>query len=202
MSKEAVTAMLEAIEEMKFYLRTAFGDSKECAGSSVQIKTQGLCQGNGAAPAGWAVISITILNAHKRKGHGAQIVCPISKLSGHLAAILFVDDADVIHVEMEHPETVEETHFALQESIINWGKLLIASGVALKPIKCFYHLISFDWKADGSWQYAANEQNEDFDVVVPLPDGSFAPIEHLSVNTSSKTLGVKTCPSGDCSGAL
>ena len=46
--------------DMKFFLRTAFGDSNDFMGASLDVKTQGLCQGNGAAPAGWAVISITI----------------------------------------------------------------------------------------------------------------------------------------------
>lgn len=74
----AIKAMLTAIQEMKYFLRTAFGDSKDFAGSSLEVKFQGLCQGNGAAPAGFAVISITILHAHKRKGHGTVIKCPIT----------------------------------------------------------------------------------------------------------------------------
>eukprot|EP00956_Cyclotella_meneghiniana_P011480 scaffold16146_cov116-Cyclotella_meneghiniana.AAC.1 len=65
----------------------AYGDSKGCAQSKIEIKYQGLCQGNGAAPAGWAVISITVLRAHKKKGHGATFMCPISKIKSTLAAI-------------------------------------------------------------------------------------------------------------------
>jgi hypothetical protein len=38
----AVSAMLETIQEVKFFLRTAYGDSKTFAGSSIEIKTQGL----------------------------------------------------------------------------------------------------------------------------------------------------------------
>jgi len=53
--------MLKSIQEMIFFLRTAFGDSAGFAGSMVEVKTQGLCQGNGAAPAGWAVVSITVM---------------------------------------------------------------------------------------------------------------------------------------------
>ena len=49
--EEAIESMLTAIEEMKYFLRTAYGDSKDFAGSSLSIKLQGLCQGNGAAPA-------------------------------------------------------------------------------------------------------------------------------------------------------
>ena len=87
------------------------------------------------------MISITILNAHKKKGHGGHFICLISKLQGHLAAILFVDDTDLHHVNLEQEESVFEANEAMQESILNWGQLLIASGGALKPIKCFYHLI-------------------------------------------------------------
>ncbi len=39
------------------------------AGSFIKIKMQGMGQGNGASPAGWCVISITILWVHGAKGH-------------------------------------------------------------------------------------------------------------------------------------
>jgi hypothetical protein len=91
--------MLGAIKNMKFFLRTGFGDSTSFAGGGISIKTQGMCQGNGASPAGWAVISICILNAHGRKGHGAKFICPVTKLQKHLSAILYVDDTDIIHID-------------------------------------------------------------------------------------------------------
>ena len=96
--------MLRTIQNMKFFLRTAFGDSRDCAASLIDVKTQGLCQGNGAASAGWGVVSIVILNAHKEAGHGAKFCCPISLISSNLAAVLFVDDTDVIHVDMDRVE--------------------------------------------------------------------------------------------------
>ncbi len=72
----AVETMLGAIENMKFFLRTGFGDSKSFMGGGVSIKTQGLMQGNGASPADWAVISICILGAHRKKGHGQSSTVP------------------------------------------------------------------------------------------------------------------------------
>jgi hypothetical protein len=48
----AVQSMLGAIENMKFFLRTGFGDSTSFSGGGISIKTQGLCQGNGASLAG------------------------------------------------------------------------------------------------------------------------------------------------------
>ena len=135
--------MLTAIQEMKYFLHTTYGDSTDFAGSSIEVKFQGLCQGNGPAPAGWAVISITILHAHKEKGHGAHFVCPILRTPGHLAEILFVDDTDIVHVNLTQNQSVEEAHSSLQDSIYNWGQLLMATGGAFKPVKCFYHFISF-----------------------------------------------------------
>ena len=93
--------MLEAIEEMKFFLQTVYGDLKDFSGSTIEVKTQVLCQGNGAAPAVWCVISITILRCHKRKGYGAKFLAPISLVKSDLEEILFVDDTDLLHLIME-----------------------------------------------------------------------------------------------------
>jgi hypothetical protein len=72
----AMESMLGAIENMKIFLRTGCGDLKSFAGGGISIKMQGLCQGNGTSPAGWAVISICILRAHGKKGHGAKFLLP------------------------------------------------------------------------------------------------------------------------------
>ena len=194
--------MLRTIQEMRFFLRTAFGDSKSAAGIRIEIKTQGVCQGNGAAPAGWAVVSIVILRAHQKQGHGATFTCPISGTCSALSAILYVDDTDVIHLRMENVESVEETHQCLQDSVSSWGNLLIATGGSLKPAKCFYHLISFQWKPDGTWVYASNETRPDLQIWMPQPDDTMAEIVHLGVDEASKTLGSMTCPSGDPTSAL
>jgi hypothetical protein len=201
-SANASTAMLSTIQEMKFFLRTAFGDSTTAAGSRVEIKTQGLCQGSGAAPAGWAVVSIAILHAHKKNGHGATFLCPITGSFSRLSAILFVDDTDVIHFRMDADESALEAHQHLQDSILSWGNLLIATGGSLKPAKCFYHLISFAWNQKGQWSYSKNEDEDCLGIVIPQPDDTVVPITHLGVNDASKTLGSMTCPSGDTRAAL
>ncbi len=147
-----VAVMLEMIQEMKFFLRTANGDSNDFTRSSIEIKMQGLGQGNRVSPFGWCVISIMILRAHGAKGHGAQLIAPMSQVRRSLSAILYVDDMDLLHLNMEGDESVQEVQLALQQSIENWGKLLITMGGSLKPDKCFFHLLDFAWtkKGDGS----------------------------------------------------
>jgi hypothetical protein len=129
--QEAIISMLTTIQDMKFFLRTGFGDSKDYAGSTRGKMTQGMCQGNGASPAAWTVASITMINGHKQKGHGIHLICPITKKNLHLVGTLFVDDTDLEHLDMNKVETITEAHAALQNSIHNWGRILIATGGAL-----------------------------------------------------------------------
>jgi hypothetical protein len=193
-----VESMLTTIQEMKFFLRTGFSDSMDFASSKFEIKTQGLCQGNGAS----AVVSICIINAHKKKGHGTHFVCPIRKLKSHITGVIYIDDTNLIHFCMDKQEDTLDTLYWLQEAIVSWGKLLLASGGALKLAKCFYHLISFRFKGDGTWSYESNENDEEFHVVVPLSDGGFADIEHLGVHEATKMLGAMTCPLGCNKGVI
>ncbi len=140
---------------MRYFLRTAYGGSKRCVNSTLEVKYQSLCQGNGAAPAGWAVISITILIAHKADGHAATFVCPFTpSKSIDLAAILFVDDTDIIH--MKKRETINEVCTALAASVRSWDNLLMATGYTLHPDKCFYfyYMISYYYdEKKQRWQY-------------------------------------------------
>jgi hypothetical protein len=99
-----VEAMLTTIQEMKFFLCMEFGDSMDFASLKFKIKTQGLCQGNGASLAGWAVVSICIINAHKKLGHGAHFMCPITKLKSHIAGVIYIDNMDLIHFCMDTHE--------------------------------------------------------------------------------------------------
>ena len=95
---------------------------------------------NGASPAGWAVISIVILRAHGKKGHGATFRCPISSIAASISAILYVDDTDLLHMNLNLDETAAEAHVAIQDSVNSWGELLIATGGASNQRNAFIPL--------------------------------------------------------------
>ena len=103
---------------------------------------------------------------------------------------------------MEGNETVAEAHSALQASVRSWGGLLIASGGALKPVKCFSHILSFRWKSNGKWAYEANEKDPSKVIRVPTAEGDESAIANLSADTACKTLGVFTAPSGNATKAI
>jgi hypothetical protein len=117
-----------------------------------------------------------MLWAHGAKGHGAHFIAPMSHVRSSLSAILYVDDTDLLHLNMDCDKTIFETHATLQHAIKNLGKLLIATGGTLQPEKCFFHLIDLQWTRQGGWQYIGHHEDETAAVFVPLPDGSTAPI--------------------------
>jgi hypothetical protein len=83
----AFLAMLDTIQEMKFFPKTAYRDLTTFAGLTIEIKPQDLGQGNGASPAGWCVITIAILWAHGAKEHRAHFLAPLSQIQQSLLAI-------------------------------------------------------------------------------------------------------------------
>ncbi len=153
-------------------------------------------------PGQWSIFSS--LDGHKyinnffstQEDHGTHFVAPVSNKAGHLIGGLFVDNTNLFHLEMRVNKSVHQAHSRLQDGIINWGNLLIATGSTLKPMKCSYYLISFRWKSDGTWAYADNVGKEEFAIGVPLANGSLVEIEHLPVTSAVKTLGSMTCPAG------
>jgi hypothetical protein len=48
-----------------------------------------------------------------------------------LLAILYVDDTDLLHINMDAEESIVEVHIVIQRTIENWGRLLIATGGTL-----------------------------------------------------------------------
>jgi hypothetical protein len=101
----AIKSMLSTIQDVKFSLRTGYGDSAGYAGgadntSTDPIKTQGMCQGNVALPAAWMVTSIPIIAIQQNKGHGAHFKAPITNKERQLIGGLFVDDTDLFHLDM------------------------------------------------------------------------------------------------------
>jgi hypothetical protein len=64
-----------------------------------------------------------ILSAHKKQGHGAKFVCPMSLTKSGFALVLFVNDTDIIHLDMERREDKYKALYELQQSITSWGEL-------------------------------------------------------------------------------
>jgi hypothetical protein len=61
MDPKAIVAMLLTIQGMKFFLRTAFGDSSTNFGGPSALPFQGGCQHNKGALALWLIVSVCLV---------------------------------------------------------------------------------------------------------------------------------------------
>jgi hypothetical protein len=93
-----VLLYLQAMAEMQFHLRTGFGRDKEGFGGTVGRYLGGLGQGSGGAPSAWQVVSGMMLGAYKRAGYGVEMRMAWSSFCFVVAAVLFVDDCDFLHM--------------------------------------------------------------------------------------------------------
>jgi len=195
MSVGTIAAMLLSIQLMKFYLRTGWGESQRFIGGDIWRILHGLCQGNGAAPAGWLALSSLLVWIQKRQGYGAKVQSPITRVWLDIMGVLYVDDTDLLIMDvcLKSPYDLWQQS---QDATTSWGKLLLATGGVLKPPKCFYYFLNYEWQDDGSWEMC--EMADLPPLTVPLPDGTDQEIKQLPIDESAKTLGVWTNPAGDC----
>jgi hypothetical protein len=114
---------------------------------------------------------------------------------------LYVNDTDILHIDLTKDESTHEVHTAIQGSVNSWGNLLIVTGGVLQPNKCFYSIILFEW-SNGEWRYSENSTRDDLRITVPLPNGSSELISHKKVSHAEKTLGAMTSPDGNSTASI
>jgi len=131
-----ILAMLETIQKMQHYIRTAFGESTQSyGGDPSKPATQGILQGNGAGPAGWFAICSIMIDCMKAEGYGYADVSAISQHAMNLVCLAFVDDTDLVHSTFDPCLTSAKLFDEAQAALLTWESLLSATGGALKPSK-------------------------------------------------------------------
>jgi hypothetical protein len=189
----AVVSLLSPIQTMKFYQRTGLGDSTSyMGGPNLSRLLQGLCQGNGAAPACWTMLSAVIMHCYTIQGFGSRIVSPISDAIIEFIGSMFVDDT-TLHIMRPDLRSAIDLWREMQVSSYTWSDLLNSSGGALKPVKCFGYLVDYEFNV-GEWRY---KEMVDWEMMVRLPDDTEEPIAMRGVHHEEEMLGVWSSPAGD-----
>jgi hypothetical protein len=124
--------MPTTLQRTKHFIGSAFGVSTTSfTGDSVPF--QGLGQGHGAGPTGWAVASAPIINMLCTAGYGATFVTALSCAVLSFVCYAFVDNTDLVHTrpgdDVEGVELIPE----MQEVVDHWEGGLRATGGALVP---------------------------------------------------------------------
>jgi hypothetical protein len=99
-SRKAIGVLLLAMQTMRFFLCTGYGESSLSYGGLEVDRTLGLGQGNAATGPGFLALSSQIVHAYVRNGHGSWTVTSYSRTPSQLAAVIYVDDTDLIHTSL------------------------------------------------------------------------------------------------------
>jgi hypothetical protein len=131
---------------MKFFLRTGFGDSKSFFGGTKSVPYRGLGQGNSAALPAFTAVSTLLIMAFVGMGHGNTVNSAITGFCFSIAAIMYVDDTNLLTWTRSTCMSDEDFLQQVQSAVTDWSKLVIATGGALRPKKCFWYWIAFRFK--------------------------------------------------------
>lgn len=151
-----VKSMFLALQKAAHRIRTAFGVSVKKYGHDREEPLQGLGQGNGCGPAGWAVVSTPIINMMRVAGFGATFFSAMSVTLIAFVCYAFVDDTDVVHTAQDVFTTGKTIMVEMQTVIDHWEGGLRATGGAIVPKKSYWYLIDWIWEKN-RWRYATIE---------------------------------------------
>jgi hypothetical protein len=191
--------MLDTLQQMQHYIRTAFGDSVNYfdANDHSGIPIGGIGQGNGASPPIWALVSTPIFDAIRGRGYGVFVKLEITGEQLHFVGYAFVDDTDlaVNDVDILYDSEHTDIFAIIQDSVTLWEGFIRASGGAIRPDKSHWYLVDFQWDAEGNWSYV-KEKATDKPLVVRNHKGVYEPIERVSPDDARQTVGVRIGPDG------
>jgi hypothetical protein len=93
----SINARMTPIQQMHFFQQTRWGYSNTFMGRQPGINPlQGICQGNGVAPAFWLMLSSLMMNVYRRGDHVSTLVSPISKKTIEFMEEIYVDNTDLL----------------------------------------------------------------------------------------------------------
>ena len=151
----AIESMLEAIQEMETYIRTAFGISDKCYGNDpFEAPPIRVMQGNGAGPAGWTSVFRPMVECMKAAGFGYEHWSVIKRCAITLVCFTFVDDATLVHSNNDPRIPTEIVLQEAQEALNTWEGLLLATGGHLAPEKSYWYLLEII-RDRGKWRFAS-----------------------------------------------
>ncbi len=76
-------------------------------------------------------------------GHGAKLTSTLTATRFILAAIMFVDDTDLLHWAPLPTTSDEELIEQVQVASDDWGRISQETGGILKPVKCSLYLLTY-----------------------------------------------------------
>ena len=179
--------MLIALQMMNFWLRNAYGDADTSFSRTQERPYMGLGQGSSGSNSRFTLTAqAPMVCAYKRKNFHAEIKSAWSDLLMTLAAIMYVDDMDMLLKVTNN--TIEEFFAFIQAAIDFWGLLVMVSGGSLKEMKFQVKITSFTF-SEGRPRIQRLKSLPDHQFEIPQNDGTTAMIPRMSIEEDVTALG-------------
>ena len=191
----AVRSLLLTLQQAKHKIRTGFGVSVKHYGRFRWPPLQGLGQGNGVAPTGWAVISTVLINMMRTALFGLQVSTCLSAVIISFLCYAFVDDTDLVHTGPSVDTTGTEILHDMRRFVAHWEGGLSATGGALRVDKSYWYLIDFKWQSNG-WHYITKDDLPG-EIQVRDADGEIKTLPRLEPSEANETLGIYIAMDGN-----
>jgi hypothetical protein len=188
----------EILLRLRYNVKTGFGTSANTYGAEPNNPLQGQGQGSGNAPSCWGAISTPMWTALREL---CQHSFTATSVDLHHAidtqGVAFVDDATNLLNDMASSTPMDEATLihALQTLAQMWERLLFSTGGALKPSKCFWYAITWQWASGFPIMRSSNKFNHSVTITDSTTNTS-VPITQKSGSEAERTLGVRIAPNG------
>jgi len=194
--KHFVGLMLLSMQSMGWFLRTGFGLSDSPFRGSDDSPMMGLGQGSSAAAPAFSITSLLQTKAYHRLGHCEPMYSAWSGMILLLAAVIYVDDTDLL--VRARSRTMSDTEFfnQIQASLFAWGAVVMATGGHLKQKKCKVSVVSFHFK-NGVATIKPPSLLPTQSFVIPQHDSEPVSIPLLPPGEASEALGTQVAANGD-----
>jgi hypothetical protein len=197
MPKNAVRLHADALQFMKYTVKTAFGVSESNYSGTPFAPLFGTGQGSGASPAVWLSLVVLLLHTFDRIVPHRMHFDPIDGGRSHSrSSDAFVDDTSVGFTSGNDNTSYDELIARLEFVAQSWEKLLSMSGGKLNLKKCTYFVLQWDWQHGRP----IIRKLLSADPSVSLTQGQSATrhaIKRTSPTESIRMLGVLLNPMGD-----
>jgi hypothetical protein len=152
--------MFTTLQNLEHTIQTAYGDSEWSYGGDLWVvlipglawgnKNEGpmsrLGQGNGAAPTGWVVISMLVLEVMQKEGCYMAFKALLSDDEIKFVGFAFVNDMDLLQTGTLMADIFEDVAQYMQDGLDLWEVLLKQQRGPLVPDKSYWYLLDFKWK--------------------------------------------------------
>ena len=200
MPKNAIRLHAEALQFMKYTVKTVYGISDSNYMGTIVEPLFGTGQGSGASPSVWLTLVVVLLHTLDRIIPDRMNFSAPSGLSHSRLSDAFVDNTSVGFTSSTSSVSSEDLITRLEHIAQSWEHILHLSGGQLNLKKCSWFAMRWEWRSGRPTLRAITPTDPQLRLFSGQEDtGKTTAISQTSVDTSSRMLGVMLNPMGNFS---